>query len=178
MAYARARSFARIRTAALLAERSSSVKGGFHCNQRNPPGSATASYSSFIQKYDRMNMGSDRLHFTQKESRSVCLVAAVGSSSSAVVWTDPGCIGLLIAHGWRLAPTLRCVPHWPGVRARSSGRAAPDARSVCYSLRIGGEDRTELARGELSGNPAPRERAERGWTPGVSARSAMQEGSG
>ena len=31
-------------------------------------------------------------------------------------------------------------------RARSSGRAAPDARSVCYSLRIGEEDRTELAR--------------------------------
>ena len=130
-------------------------------------------------------------------------MAAVGSSSSAVVWTDPGCIGLLIAHGWRLAPTvvkrraqerpssqqqtcqvergldaLRCVPHWPEVRARSSGRAAPDARSVCYSLRIGEEDRTELARGGLSGNPAPRERAERGWTPGVSARSAMQEGSG
>ena len=42
---------------------------------------------------------------------------------------------------------LRCVPHWPEVRARSSGRAAPDARSVCYSLRIGKEDRTKLARG-------------------------------
>ena len=26
-------------------------------------------------------------------------MAAVGSSSSAVFWTDPGCIGLLIAHG-------------------------------------------------------------------------------
>ena len=64
------------------------------------------------------------------------------------------------------------------VRARSSGRAAPDAWSVCYSRRIEEEDRTELARGGLSGNPAPRERAERGWTPGVSARSAMQEGSG
>ena len=106
-------------------------------------------------------------------------MAAVGSSSSAVVWTDPGCIGLQIAHGWRLASTvvkrraqerpssqqqtcqveqgldaLRCVPHWPEVRARSSGRAAPDARSVCYSLRIGEEDRKELARGGLSGNPA------------------------
>ena len=55
--------------------------------------------------------------------------------------------------------------------ARSSGRAAPDARLVCYSLRIRKEDRTELVRGGLSGNPAPRERAERGW-------SAMQEGSG
>ena len=32
-------------------------------------------------------------------------MAAVGSSSSAVVWTDPGCIGLQIAHGWRLAST-------------------------------------------------------------------------
>ena len=30
----------------------------------------------------------------------------MGSSSSAVVWTDPGCIGLQIAHGWRLAPTV------------------------------------------------------------------------
>ena len=34
------------------------------------------------------------------------LVAAVGSSSSVVVWADPGCIGLQIAHGWRLAPTV------------------------------------------------------------------------
>ena len=49
------------------------------------------------------------------------------------------------------------------------------SRSVCL---VAAEDRTELARGGLSGNPAPRERAERGWTPGVSARSAMQEGSG
>ena len=73
-------------------------------------------------------------------------------------------------------PGCITVPHWPEVRARSSGRAAPDTRSV--SRRIGEEDRTELARGGLSGNPAPRERAERGWTPGVSARSAMQEGSG
>ena len=126
-------------------------------------------------------------------------MAAVGSSSSAVVWTDPGCIGLLIAHGWRLAPTVvkRRAQERPSSQqqtcqrpgritvraalargARSSGRAAPDARLVCYSLRIGEEDRTELARGGLSGNPAPRERAERGWTPGVSARSAMQEGSG
>ena len=28
-------------------------------------------YSSFIQKYDRMNVGSDRLHFTQKEEGRV-----------------------------------------------------------------------------------------------------------
>ena len=127
----------------------------------------------------------------------------MGSSSSAVVWTDPGCIGLQIAHGWRLAPTVvkrraqerpssqqqACqlggarpgritVPHWPEVRARSSGRAAPGARSACYSRRIGEEGQAELARGGLSGNPAPRERADRGWTPGVPARSAMQEGSG
>ena len=96
---------------------------------------------------------------------------ATGAGTTKLAATDvpggarPGCI--------------KCVPHWPEVRARSSGRAAPDARSVCYSLRIREEDRTELARGGLSGNPAPREKAERGWTPGVSARSAMQEeGSG
>ena len=34
------------------------------------------------------------------------LVAAVGSSSSAVVWTDPGCIDLPKAHGPRLASTV------------------------------------------------------------------------
>ena len=34
------------------------------------------------------------------------LVAAVGSSSSAVVWTDPGCIDLPTAHGWSLASTV------------------------------------------------------------------------
>ena len=32
------------------------------------------------------------------------LVAAVGSSSSAVVWTDPGCIDLQTAHGSSLSP--------------------------------------------------------------------------
>ena len=34
------------------------------------------------------------------------LVAAVGSSSSAVVWTDPGCIDLPTAHGWRLSSSV------------------------------------------------------------------------
>ena len=58
-------------------------------------------------------------------------------------------------------------------------RIYPHSDGKCrHALRIGEKDRTELARGGPSGNPAPSERAERGWTPGVSARSAMQEGSG
>ena len=130
-------------------------------------------------------MGSDRLNFTQKEEGrvGVCvwwqrwdrrrqqLSGRPQGASAKLAATDvPG--GARPGRNTVRAALAR------GARARSSRRAAPDARSVCYSLRIGEEDRTELARGGLSGNPAPRERAERGWTPGVSARSAMQEGSG
>ena len=102
---------------------------------------------------------------TQGASDSACMEARVdsrqvtGAGTTKLAATDvPG--------GARARPgriTVRAALA-RGARARSSGRAAPDARSVCYSLRIGEEDRTELARGGLSGNPAPRERAERGWT--------------
>ena len=98
----------------------------------------------------------------------MCLVAAVGSSSSAVVWTDPGCIGLLIAHGWRLASTvvkrraqerpssqqqtcqvercldtLRCVPHWPARVARTLERKSSTRRVVGLLQSKGLERKTE-----------------------------------
>ena len=134
-------------------------------------------------------MGSDRLHFTQKEEGRVGVCVwwqrwdrrrqklsgrTQGASDSACMEARVDSRQVTGAGTTKLAATdvpgverergLDALRHWPEVRARSSGRAAPDARSVCYSLRIGEEDRTELARGGLSGNPAPRERAERGWT--------------
>ena len=107
------------------------------------------------------------------------LVAVVGSTSSAVVWTDPGCINLQIAHGSTHASTdaetAELAAGGPG-RARPGRNTVPHVvcmRAHSYSQRIGEEDSAH-AQGGLSGNPVPRERTERGWTPGVSAWSAMQ----
>ena len=57
--------------------------------------------------------------------------------------------------------------------ANAVGRAAADMRSGCHSQRIGGKDQLHV-RGGLSGNPVQREMAERGWTPRVTARRAIE----
>ena len=61
----------------------------------------------------------------------------------------------------RASPGLNMVPHVVIMRTHS------------YCQRIGEEDSAH-ARGGLSGNPVPRERTKRGWTPGMSAWSVMQ----
>ena len=116
------------------------------------------------------------------------LVAAAGSTSSAVVWTDQGCIDLQIVHGSTHASTVKQTgAETAELAAGGPGRARPGCNTVPHvvcmrahssrvyrcSQKIGEEDSAH-ARGGLSGNPVPRERTERGWTPGVSAWSAMQ----
>ena len=74
----------------------------------------------------------------------------------------------------RARPGCITVPHHVADVRAHSRRVASDEQSVCYSRRIGEGD----ARSGLSSNPAPRERAERGRTPGVSAMQAYRSASG
>ena len=81
---------------------------------------------------------------TRIDSRQATDAETTESAAGSVAGGErPGCI---------------TEPHVADVRAHSRGvgRVASDARSVCNSRRIGEED----ARGGLSSNPAPRERAE------------------
>ena len=108
------------------------------------------------------------------------LVAAVGSSSSAVVWTDPGCIGLQIAHGWRLAPTV--------VKRRAQERPSSQQQASLDALRCRTGQRCEHTRAEFGeqhptrGRSATVEGSERKTKQNShevdSQASAMQKGSG
>ena len=113
-------------------------------------------------------MGSDRLHFTQKEEGRVgvcvwwqrwvvssCLDGPRVHRPADSAWMEARADSRQVTGAGTTKLAATDVPGGarsgritvPAALASGArGRAAPDARSVCYSLRIGEEDRTELAR--------------------------------
>ena len=99
----------------------------------------------------------------------------MGSTS---VWTDPGCIELVIADGSssastvvrRATLTVLCVlgGAWPGrstvqLAVGKCTRSVQQQPTGCHSQRIGEKDQLHV-QGGLSGNPV---RRERGRTPSI-----------